>query len=124
MDGEILFIHDKHGNTEEVSIINILSIAGKPELTLYRSLFWSGLGAYGGSAVGYFIGWPLFPAWGIDDADLRGMHLMAALGAAVGVIWISKWFLKNKTVSLTKAVMSNWTIHRKKYWIKSIVLKL
>ena len=124
MEGDILFINDKHGNAEKISITNIQSIASKPKLTLGRGVIWGGLGAYGGAAVGYFIGWPIFPAWGSDEADLRGIHKMAVIGAVVGAILIYKWQQKNKGVSQIKALMTSWPIHRKKDWIKSNILKL
>ena len=60
MEGDILFMNDKHGNFEEVSIINIQSIGSKPELILDQGLIWGGIGAYGGGAVGSFLGWPLY----------------------------------------------------------------
>ena len=124
MEGDILFINDKDGNAEEISITNIQFIASKPELTLDQCIIWVGLGAYGGAAVGYFIGWPLFPAWGSDEADLRGIHKMAVIGAVVGAVWTYKWRQNNKLVSRTKAMMTSWPIHRKKDWIRSNVLKL
>ena len=55
MEGDILFINDKDGNIEEISITNIQFIASKPELTLDQGIIWGGLGACGGAA-GYFIG--------------------------------------------------------------------
>ena len=123
MAGDILFMIDKHGNTIEVSIANIQSIGSKPELTLDQSLLWGGIGAYGGGAVGYFFGWPLFPAFGSDQADLRGVQAMGILGAAAGAVWTYKWRLRNKGVSRIKASMFDWSVDRKKEWIKSIVIK-
>jgi hypothetical protein len=123
LEGLNLFITDNSNSEEKIRMEDIHAIASEPELTLDQVIIWGGLGAYGGAAIGYFFGWPLFPAFGSDQADLRGIQTMGILGAGVGAVWTYKWRLRNKGVSRIKASMLGWSVDRKKEWIKSIVLK-
>jgi len=118
-----LFITDNSNSEEKIRMEDIHAIASEPELTLDQVIIWGGLGAYGGAAIGYFFGWPLFPAFGSDQADLRGIQTMGILGAVAGAYYGYKWRLVRKGVSQINVSMNQWPIERKKEWIKSIMLK-
>lgn len=127
LEGLNLFITDKSNSEEKIRMEDIHAIASEPELTLDQVIIWGGIGAYGGSAAGAFVGWPLFPAWGAGTAKgerhMKGLSAMMGLGAVAGAYYGYKWRLVRKGVSQINVSMHQWPIERKKEWIKSIMLK-
>lgn len=85
LEGLNLFITDNSNSEEKIRMEDIHAIASEPELTLDQVIIWGGIGAYGGSAAGAFVGWPLFPAWGAGTAKgerhMKGLSAMMGLGA-------------------------------------------
>lgn len=127
LEGLNLFITDNSNSEEKIRMEDIHAIASEPELTLDQVIIWGGIGAYGGSAAGAFVGWPLFPAWGAGTAKgerhMKGLSAMMGLGAVAGAYYGYKWRLVRKGVSQINVSMHQWPIERKKEWIKSIMLK-